>query len=93
MTPEERLHGLADGLRRMAWEAEAQAPGRSPLAPLFFHMSRRAAASQSVRLPEDWAALADAFYGVENGLSTEELALRGPIPAQRPKPLPQRRTK
>ena len=91
MTPEERLVELSAGLRRMAWEAEVQAPGRSALSPLLMDMSRRAAAHND-RTAESWLALSEAFWGIEHGLDTAEIALpKQPIPRQRPRPNPPKR--
>lgn len=87
MTVQSRRDTLAEGLRRMAFEAETQAPGRSALAPLLFHMARAAAASPAWT-HEDWDGLADAFYGIEHGLDSGEIPLPPPglVPAQRPAP-------
>lgn len=87
MTVPSRRDTLAEGLRRMAFEAETQAPGRSALAPLLFHMARAAAAGPAWAI-DNWDALADAFYGIEHGLDTGEMQLPEPgrVPAQRPAP-------
>lgn len=90
MTVPSRRDHLAEGLRRMAFEAETQAPGRSTLAPILFHLARAAAAAPH-RTSDEWDALADAFYNVEHGLDTEEIELQkiappGQVPAQRPAP-------
>lgn len=87
MSPLTRRLNFAAMLKRAAWEAEAQASGRSTVAPLLHDLAKRCAGPQT-NVFEAWEAIADAAFGIEHGLDTGEMPLPAPgrVPAQRPAP-------